>query len=223
MAPLVLLPGMNCSADLWSGCGLEGDTVALDEQTMTAQVGRLLQQLPERFVLVGLSLGGIVAMALTVRAPGRVAGLCVMSTNAKAPTSAQRAGWREWEQRLQAGASARSLQASILDRLVTAPAQSRLAARVLAMGDAVGSAQLTAQLRLQVTRSDLRPALARLRVPTLVISGTRDALCPPAFHTEIVEAIADAQLVSVDAGHLLPMEHPEIAGEVIRAWRSDLK
>ena len=66
---------MNCTAALWTGCGM-GDalTPMLSEQTLDAQVDRLLDELPPRFVLAGLSLGGIVAMALVRRAPERVSG-----------------------------------------------------------------------------------------------------------------------------------------------------
>ena len=87
--PLVLLPGMNCTADLWTGCGVDDAlTPVLDEQSIDTQVDRLLAELPPLFVLGGLSLGAIVAMALVARAPERVARLCLASTNAKAPTPA---------------------------------------------------------------------------------------------------------------------------------------
>ena len=71
--PLVLLPGMNCTADLWAGCGVDDAlTPVLAEQSIDTQVDRLLAELPPLFVLGGLSLGAIVAMALVVRAPERV-------------------------------------------------------------------------------------------------------------------------------------------------------
>ena len=117
--PLVLLAGMNCTADLWSGCGLEGALMpSLDESTVDGQVEALLDTLPGRFTLAGLSLGAIVGMALCRRAPERVTGLCLMSTNAKAPTDAQRQGWQDWRDRLAAGETATDLQRDILGSLL---------------------------------------------------------------------------------------------------------
>ena len=88
---------MNCSAALWSKLDLSGwpsvITAELTEPTLDAQVARLLDELPPRFVLAGLSLGGIVAMALIRSAPERVASLILLSTNPYAPTAEQQQSW----------------------------------------------------------------------------------------------------------------------------------
>jgi pimeloyl-ACP methyl ester carboxylesterase len=222
VTPLVLLSGMNCTADLWTGCGLDDAvTPVLDAPSMDAEVDRLLESLPDRFLLGGLSLGAIVAMAMILRAPERVAGLCLVSTNAKAPTAVQRAGWDDWLRQLDAGVSPAELQAAILPMLLSPAApRRRLAARTLAMGEKTGADVLRMQLRLQGTRVDLRPQLPAVRVPTVVVSGGQDAICPPAFHTEIAGAIPNAELVRLDGSHLLPLEQPEAFGDVVRAWRA---
>ena len=223
MLPLVLLPGMNCTSDLWTDCGLEDAlTPELDEQSVDTQVDRLLAELPARFVLGGLSLGAIVAMALVARAPERVERMCLVSTNAKAPTAEQQASWRKWADRLDSGESARTLQADILAALLS-PAAARerpdLVERTLAMADATGTAALRAQLRMQSTRVDLRPALRGVTVPTLLLAGAQDTICPPQFHTEIAAELARARTVTIDGGHLLPLERPDSVGALIRAWR----
>jgi pimeloyl-ACP methyl ester carboxylesterase len=220
--PLVLLPGMNCTADLWGGCGLEGSIMpTLDEPSVEAQVEALLDTLPERFALAGLSLGAIVAMALCRQAPERVTCLCLMSTNSKAPTESQRKAWRAWRDRLAAGNTPRNLQRDILDALLSGPAQDHnpdLSERVLRMGDDTGAARLDAQLRMQATRVDESFALSELRMPVLVVSGTMDAICPPQFHQDIAAAVPQARLASVGAGHLSPMERPDEVGRLLRSW-----
>lgn len=221
MTPTVVrLPGMNCSADLWRGCGIPGTDLTIDADDVDRQVERWLRVLPDRLVIVGLSLGAVLGMALAVRAPARVAALCVMSTNGKAPTAPQREGWTSWLARLDAGVSARALQESILPSLLSARAvdDPALVERALAMADATGSARLAAQLALQGTRRDLRPALRGLHAPTLVLSGADDAICPPAFHAEIAGAVEGAQLVSIRGGHLLPMEQPDAVGQAFHDW-----
>jgi len=213
---------MNCTADLWSGCGLDhAITVELSDVSIEGQVDALLGLLPERFVLGGLSLGGIVAMALAIRAPERVAALMLVSTNAKAPTDAQRQGWRDWLERLDAGVTARELQRSILSGLLTPSSRAArpdLVERTLAMGDATGEATLRNQLVMQGTRVDLRSGLRELTLPTLAVSGVDDPICPPAFHEELVEAISGARLERRAAGHLLPMERPVEFGAMVRGW-----
>lgn len=226
MSSLVLLAGMNCTADLWADAGPDGAIQpVLDRPSIPDQVEALLDSLPERFVLVGHSLGAIVAMSVALAAPERVAGLCLVSTNAKAPTDAQRDGWREWLDALEQGTDARELQSRILPALLGAAAvreRPDLVERTLAMGTATGGLRLRAQLELQLDRGDLLGRLPSLRVPTLVVSGLDDAICPPHLHTEIVTRMPDARLVTLDAGHLLPLERPQAFGSLLRSWQGQL-
>ena len=214
---------MNCTADLWTGCGVDDAlTPVLAEQSIDTQVDRLLAELPPLFVLGGLSLGAIVAMALVARAPERVARLCLASTNAKAPTPVQQESWRTWIRRIDAGESARSLQTEILGALLSPVAvrdRPDLVERTLAMADETGPATLRAQLQMQSTRVDLRPALRDVTVPTLLVSGAQDALCPPEFHVEIAAELPRARVVTIDGGHLLPLEQPETFGALLRGCR----
>lgn len=216
--PLVLLPGMNCSARLWGPAGAGALHPVLDRPTLDEQVQALLDALPDRFVLGGLSLGGIVAMALTRRAPERVAGLCLMATNARAPTPEQRAGWDAALTRLDDGAPARALQPLELllhDRSLDATA--------LQMADETGERRLAAQLRLQGTRVDERPALPAVAVPTLVLAGEQDRLCPVERHTEIAELVPDARLqVLPGVGHLLPVEAQDTVAALLGEWLSEV-
>lgn len=57
---------------------------------------------------------------------------------------------------------------------------------------------------------DLRPALARIEAPTLVVAGDRDFVAPPLAAHAIVDGIDGAELVVVPgAGHFLFVEAPE--------------
>lgn len=222
-APLVLLPGMNCSARLWSALNLDREqavhTPRLTEPTLTKQVDRLLDELPPRVTLMGLSLGAIVAMALTRTAPERVADLVLLSTNPYGPTELQFVAWRTERDRLSAGVSPRDIQRDLLPVLLTpASLLSRpdLVATTLAMADDVGAAELDAQLSLQATRIDERSALREVRCPTLVVAGAEDRLCPVQRHREIADLVPGSRLhVLEGAGHLSPLERPEALQRVL--------
>lgn len=224
--PLVLLPGSNCSAALWSGLGLPETAIApvLGEPTLDRQVDRLLDELPERFACAGLSLGGIVAMALVRRAPERVSRLCLLSTNAAAPVDAQRQAWRDLRAGLAGGTSAREIQGRLLGTLLSPEvARSRpdLVETTMAMADEVGEPRLDAQLRLQATRIDERPALARVRCPTLVVAARDDVLCGLERHQEIAAAVPGARLRVVDrCAHLSTLERPDVLGPLLRSWHA---
>nr|WP_246315275.1 alpha/beta fold hydrolase [Kineococcus aurantiacus] len=210
---------MNCTADLWTGCGLDDAlTPSLDRTTVGEQVEHLLAVLPPRFALGGLSLGAVVAAELALAAPDRVTALVLASVNPGRPTPAQRASWRRWCAALDAGTSARQLQAGVLDALVppdVAAARPDLVARVLAMGS--DEHLLRCQLAQQDSRCGLLDRLPRLRVPPLVVSGARDVLCPPEFHARLAGAVPGAEVVGLPTGHLVPLEAPVEFGELVRA------
>lgn len=218
---LVLLPGMNCSATLWSRLPLPGRAPVimprLTEPALNLQVARLLDELPARFALAGLSLGGIVAMALIRAAPERVAALVLLSTNPHAPTESQRQGWQASREALRAGRTARDLQAEWLPMLLSEPARRRpdLVDTTLAMADEVGEAALDAQLAMQATRIDERPALGRISCPTVIIAARQDALCGVGKHVELNQLISGSSLrIIEDCGHLSPLERPAEVGDL---------
>jgi pimeloyl-ACP methyl ester carboxylesterase len=187
-------------------------TAELTEPTLVAQVARLLDELPPRFALAGLSLGGIVAMALVRTAPERVSSLILLSTNPHAPTDQQQESWRASRDALHAGRTARDLQGDWLPQLLSERAQGQpdLVVLTLAMADSVGEANLDAQLALQSTRIDERPALRHIHCPTRIIAARQDALCGVAKHTELHELIPGSSLTIIeDCGHLSPLERPE--------------
>ena len=217
---------MGCTPALWSLLELDREplTPVLEEPALDAEVDRLLKLLPDRFTLAGLSLGGIVAMALVRRAPERVSRLCVMSTNPYAPTPAQHAAWAAQRAQLATG-SARALQESLLPSLLSPDvidSRPDLVSLTLAMAEEVGAATYAQQLRLQDTRVDERPGLAGVRVPTLVVAARDDRLCSLGRHTEIAARVPDAELVVVDhAAHLSPLEQPGAVSLVLRRWLSE--
>ena len=219
--PLVLLPGMSCSPRLWHGVvqelaadrpGDRGRPVVvpeIDRATLDDQVESLLDRLPPRFALGGLSLGAIVAMAVHRRAPERVAGLFLVATNARPPTDAQRTGWAAQLDALAAGASPRDLQEELLPLLVGSGPGARPGRPGTGAGRRGRGTDPAGAAELQSTRVDERPGLAAAAVPCTVVAAAEDRICPLERHTEIHDLAAGSELVVVPgAPHLVALTHP---------------
>lgn len=67
----------------------------------------------------------------------------------------------------------------------------------------------TAAVNQALSGFDLRPDLAKVTCPTLVISGTYDRINPPAFGKEIADNIPNAEYAEFPGGHLLSAEFEE--------------
>jgi proline iminopeptidase len=69
------------------------------------------------------------------------------------------------------------------------------------------------------TTFDLRPELARITAPTLVLTGEDDFICGPVSARELAEGIDGAELVLLkDCGHFVFVEAPEGFAEAIGAF-----
>jgi 3-oxoadipate enol-lactonase len=63
---------------------------------------------------------------------------------------------------------------------------------------------------------DLRPALAGIAAPTLVLAGAEDPATPPAWGEAIAAAIPDARLeVLAEAAHLANLEQPDALSSAV--------
>src|SRR5262245_51872519 len=86
-----------CDHDLWTDMvpGLAAlGTIhygnVYEDSTLEGMARRVLDTSPERFVLVGFSMGGFVARVLTLMAPERVAGVAFVASSAREYSEAER-------------------------------------------------------------------------------------------------------------------------------------
>ncbi|MEO0498211.1 MAG: alpha/beta hydrolase [Pseudomonadota bacterium] len=68
-------------------------------------------------------------------------------------------------------------------------------------------------------RPDQTESLKKIAVPTLVLCGAEDALCPVFRHEKMAELIPGADLQIIDnAGHLPVLEKPDETNAAISKW-----
>ena len=228
---LVLLPGLLNDAALWAS-QIEELSDLVDEiivpdltqfDDMQALATHVLEELPDRFALCGLSMGGYVAQEMLRQAPERVEFLALMDTSARKDSDDQRRrrkGLIELSERGRfKGVTPRLLPLLIAeDRLddesVTAP--------IFEMAARVGRDGFIRQQRAILSRQDQRDLLPSVSVPSLVVCGREDQLTPPEIAEEMADLLPNSRLVIIEkCGHLPPLEQPEIASALLREWLED--
>jgi len=225
--PVVLLPGMMCDARLFAPqiADLSRDTVVsiapiTGGERIEEITSGLLDHLPRRFALAGLSMGGIVAMEILRRAPDRVTRIALMDTNALAETPQSSAGYEPLVAKLRAGLVADAVD-MVLGDDVLAPGPYRLEvlAQVMEMAGALGPETLVRQVRALQRRRDYQAVLRRCQVPALVLCGAADTLTPPRRHEFMAGLIPGAALCVIEgAGHLPVLERPAETNAALRGW-----
>lgn len=230
---LVLLPGLACDAELWAGLlpalasrhRVFVSDVHTRFDTLPAMAAALLDELPPgQHLLAGCSMGGMVALHATLQAPERIAALALLGTSARADTPELVALRRQACVLFEQGRVAEVLQANVA--LAFHPRNAADAAQVqayLALVERAGAAQLVRQNQAVLARPDLRPRLAAITCPTLVLVGEADMLTPPEHAREIAAAIPSAVLDTVaGAGHMLTLEQPAAVARRLLAWMAAL-
>jgi pimeloyl-ACP methyl ester carboxylesterase len=225
--PIVLVPGLNCSARLYGeqipALWRFGPVMVADhrrDQSMPAIARRILASAPPRFALVGLSMGGYIALEIVHQAPERVARLAVLDANARADTPERSENRRGLIAMAQSGrfADVTDIQFPMfVHRRLHGDVN--LKAFVRTMAEETGAEAFVRQQTAIINRADARPLLASIACPTLVLVGDGDLLTPPELAQEIVDGIRGARLVVVpDCGHLSTVEQPEAVNRALIDW-----
>jgi pimeloyl-ACP methyl ester carboxylesterase len=234
MLNIVLLPGLACDAGLFrdqlpalaQAGWLHVSTVHTRHASLPAMAQALLAETAGPLVLVGSSMGGMLALQAQALAPQRVQALALLSTTARPDTPEMQQLRREAIVQFRAGQAEAVLRANAgfafhAGQAPGAAAVDDYVANILQ----AGVAQLIAQNQAVAERPDLRPVLARVRCPVLVACGEGDVLTPPALSEELVAGMPHArsrlQLVP-GAGHLLTWEQPAALNAVLLDWLATL-
>lgn len=168
--------------------------------------------------LVGLSMGGYLAMAFLRKHADLVSSVVLADTRPKADDS------DVWQRRTDQQTQLR--EGDPLENLAKPLSESLLAKASLERPELVEYVQQLmvansregwiGALEAMKNRSDSLSTLRGLQLPTLVIVGESDRVTPLVEATLIQSLVKDAELVEIpDSGHLTALENPDVFDEVL--------
>jgi pimeloyl-ACP methyl ester carboxylesterase len=206
-----------CDADLWSdmasdlaklGSVLYGNVY--QDDTLEGMAQRVLAESPDKFVLVGFSMGGFVARVLTLMAPERVTGVAFVASSAREYSDAER-------QRRRQGAMPgdKPKKANPGVALGLHPDRERdpvLLDRLRGMQRRLGPEVRARQAAL--VRRDGYADLERITCPSLVVACRQDRLRRFDESERMAKHLPHSRFkILENCGHMAPLERPrELAG-----------
>ncbi len=193
-----------------------GDSAGVEPYTTEALARALERLLDEvgarRNVLLGHSMGGMVAQEAVALFPHKVQALVLSGTSASFGPAAG-----AWQQQflqgrfapLDAGLDMAGLAAQLVPGMTAPHASAESRAAAVAVMAGVPQSSYRAALRAIVSFNRLEN-LERIRVPTLCLAGEHDRNATPAMMRKLSQRIALAEYQCLpDVGHLANMERPE--------------
>ena len=230
MPPVLLIPGNMCDERLWQPVAALLSTAGrsvrhaprLDQTSISAMAQAARESIDEPTVVVGFSMGAIVAGELTRNSPERVAALGLIAFNAS-PDLAERAAVRPRQQEAVRRGGLETIVSEELKPNYLAEGNrgnTHLLTTTMEMARALGPEVFVAQSEALRLRGDLRPALPRLDMPVMLACGSEDRLCPPEWHRRWATMIGpNAHFSEIPAaGHLLPLEQPRALADALLGW-----
>lgn len=175
-----------------------------------ADVAAFMDQMQlERAVVVGHSMGSVNALRLALDHPSRVAGLLLAGTM---PWFGRRPELAEFNREQIAPlvdpvpeVLAREFQLSTLARPIDPSLLDRFVAESLKVPAHVWRAAFAGFMD-----DDFSSRLGEIKVPTLVVWGRHDTICPAAEQRAMLALVSNARLIEyADAGHAMHWEEPQ--------------
>jgi 3-oxoadipate enol-lactonase len=245
-APVVMLHGFPFNRSMWSeqvralsdthrvivpdlrGHG-ESEVVA-GAATMEDSAGDVASLLDELKVkgasVVGLSMGGYVALAFYRMFPERVRALVLADTRAQADTDEARRT-REETARRALNDGMEPIADSMLPKLLAPATLERepgVVARVREMILSTKPEGAAAALRGMAQRRDQTDLLEKISVPVLVIVGGEDAITPPSDAEAMSGRIEGSRLEIIEgAGHVSNVERPGQFNRALLTFLGDVR
>ncbi len=230
--PLVLLHAFPLDASIWAGVarvlapayrlvapdlrGFGRSPLGADEPSIEAMaddvVGVLDRLDLDDFVLVGLSMGGYVTMALLRRHAHRVRAVVLADTKASVDSDAARADRLRIADVVATERGPRILHHHVVPTLLgphTRASAPAIVEQVRALVSASRPDGVAWAQRAMAARTESFDMLAGLDLPVLVVRGEEDELSKRSDADAILEVVRHGRLVEIpQAGHLSALEAP---------------
>ena len=158
----------------------------------------------DRAHVCGLSLGGVVAIAMHHAEPKRCASLILADTFAVHPE-----GRAIYERSITASENLRAMAEARVDVLLAQPCSPRVRREVVETMSRIDPPAYCIGAEA-VWLADQRVRAGAIRVPTLIVCGDQDLVTPPEFSNELAALIPGARLELVEgAGHISNLEQAQ--------------
>lgn len=185
-------------------------------QDMTDAIESQLGTLAAPIVVMGTSVGGVIAQMLAIRNASGVRGLILCGTLFEPSQTARDALRARADQTRALGAQ--GMVEETVARWFPPAFHDEQNATMNQIRDVLGRAdtEALAQIWEGLASLGLRRAIPGIKLPSLVLSGSEDQAAPPSVSRELADLLAHGRYQEIaGAGHLVPIERPsEVASAV---------
>ena len=242
-APLLLLPGLSRNLRHWNGfdqflaahfrvitfdfigTGLSKGPGSLSVAEMAREVAGLMRALHiEKAHIVGLSLGGMVALSLGTQFPHHIASLFILNSSIGG-VGQRRLEPAAWKAILESAIWKKQWLEKILPVVlgprISEPQRQALQQAWQQIENEVGPLSSIVALRhfYAATQFKISPSIRELQIPSFILYGTEDRFVSPRNSKQLAQLLPHSQLIAIErGGHELPVESPQELAELVISY-----
>jgi 3-oxoadipate enol-lactonase len=170
--------------------------------------------------VIGVSMGGYIALSFWNKYPKRFRQLVLSNTRARADNETEKAGRNDMIAALEQNGSA-VLAERMMPRLLKPNPDPEIADRVRQIVETTEAAAAIHALVAMRERPDLSNVLHRLGCPTLIITGAEDVMIRVEDSRAMADVIPGSRFMRIpNSGHLTNIENPEEYNRALLAFLS---
>lgn len=223
---IVLIPGALATPKLWGE--LESyfpDNVrcqhldVLNSQSITEMAERFARIAPEKFTLVGFSMGGYVALELFNHIPEKIEKLVLINSSANTVSPKGQAERERSLELIERGKFELLTSLIFKNSINCKDKHPTLLPIAQDMAKEIGAENYRYQLNAILNKSSHVSILTKISCPTLIIVSENDRVMPIKESQTLADQIKLAELIALEnCGHLAPLEQPKLLNKIISDW-----
>ena len=191
----------------------------LHSESIPEMACRFAKNAPDKFTLIGFSLGGYVALELFLHIPHKIEKLILINTSAKIVSQKGKKERDRSIDLLNKGKFDR-LVSLIFNRSIFDKSKHKVLLPIAQeMAHEVGAKNYKLQLNAILNKPDHSPILPMIECPTLVIVSDHDNVMPNTRSQHLADNIKNSELRYLNnCGHMAMLEQPGTLNQILSAW-----
>ena len=223
---IVLIPGALATPDFWhhQEHHLKGKmrihhASDFPGQSIAEMADKIIGNLPEKFSLIGFSLGGYIALELIRQIPHRIEKLILINAAAKAVCERGQIERERSLDLINKGKFDFLVNLIFKNSIHDKKKYHELLSLLKAMAQKIGAERYMHQLTAILNKPDQTELLATIQCPTLLIASLEDNVMPIERSEHMATHIKDSKLVYIEnCGHMAPLEQPDAINQILSGW-----
>ena len=225
--PIYFLPGTLCTEATFSQqintLNAAGYLVKVAQFTTERSIDEMVDTCLEKMnnspgVIIGFSMGGIVALALAKKHPSLIKQLCLIGSNCHADLPERQAPRQQHINEAKANSLTDVVSKYYLPNYLFTENQQHQQL-ILSMAEKLGIDCFESQLAALSTREDTLAVLAGLTCPVLLLAGSNDKLCNAEHQLKMHQHCPNSDLVLLNrSGHFPMLERATATSTLLLSW-----